>query len=168
MTTSSPRILELTCRDRFGAAPCGRPDVANLTGPSGSLIQTDAVEGVPSTGPPEAMWSQQMIYIIFPNGLCLQFEQDKIIRIFYIEDQPSTDNQAIKYFLREACRFCDDITLTSLDPSVVRTRIPQWRLDAITSDESRLLDAAEQLTHRLTGPRNDQVDDILEFIRRDD
>jgi hypothetical protein len=174
MTSPSKRIFELVCRDRFGAAPCGRPDIPDEienAGITGITIQTDAgTLSTATTIQPDTSWSQHMVYLIFPNGLCLQFEQDKIIRLFYIEDQPSSDERAIKYFLREASRFCDDITLTSLDPAEVLGRFSEWRHHTVIPEEIQLLNNAETLTQSLhhLGPPNFEIADIMEFIKRDD
>lgn len=160
----SPRILELVCLDNFGSAPCGRPDVPDE---SGIKIQTDAPDLMKSNQP-ETNWSQRMIYVVFPNGLCLHFDSDKLVRIFYIEESPSRDERAIKYFLREASRFCDDIALKSLDPTAVLTCFPEWHRQAVSIEESNLLNQAEKITTNLVGSTSSEVQDIVEFLKSDD
>ena len=156
------RILELICRDNFGAAPCGRPDIPEDTGIN---IHADAIEIVKS-GHPEAKWSQEMMYMIFPNGACVHLEDSMIQRVFYIEEVPSTNDTAIRCFLQEATRYCDHVILNSLDPHQVVTRFSEWHRHTLPPEEQGLLQVAEEVTRSIQEYRRD-IQDLLDLLGPD-
>jgi len=151
-------ILHLCIRDDYALSPMGRPDIS--TECNDVIIHTDLPIECHKNIPVKKEWSQTMTYIIFPDGLCLNLvESNKLSHIFYLEDVPSYNEEAIKFFIEDASRYCDSVELTTIDPQKIIQLLPQWRSEFHDQD---FLNKVEKEACDLIGKIETDPKDLLQ------